>query len=290
MWFVDALPKGPTGKILKREIVAPASTSDATRRHPVTTDPDHSDELADQAAPLDALLVEAALRPAAPVRARRVHREVRRRWPASRDAGRRLGDLAAELGRIAAGTSTIAPSSRDRRFTDPAWTENPLLRRLVQAYLAAGQTAEQLVADADLDWRDEQRVRFLVENLVEALAPSNVPLVNPASAKAAIDTAGMSLVRGGTEPGRDLAIAPRGSRRWWTDPVSRSAEHRGHPRRRGAAHRGLRADPVRAADRAGPRGPAADRAADDQQVLRARPGAGPQPGRVPASGRVSRSS
>ena len=58
-------------------------------------------------------------------------------------------------------------------------------------------------------------------------------------------------------------------------------EHRRDAGRGRAAHRGVRADPVRAADRAGPRGAAADRAADDQQVLRPRPGAEPQPGRVP---------
>ena len=28
VWFVDALPKGPTGKILKREIVPPADDDD----------------------------------------------------------------------------------------------------------------------------------------------------------------------------------------------------------------------------------------------------------------------
>ena len=55
-------------------------------------------------------------------------------------------------------------------------------------------------------------------------------------------------------------------------------------------HRGVRADPVHAADRAGPRGAAAARAADDQQVLRARPGPGPQPGGVPRPARASRSS
>ena len=71
-------------------------------------------------------------------------------------------------------------------------------------------------------WRDEQRVRFLVENLVEALAPSNVPLVNPASAKAAIDTAGLSLVRGGLQPACGTWPARRGSRRWWTARRSRS--------------------------------------------------------------------
>ncbi len=84
-----------------------------------------------------------------------------------------------------------------------------MLRRVVQAYLAAGQTAERLVVDADLDWRDDQRVRFLVENLVEALAPSNVPLLNPASAKAVIDTGGLNVVRGATAFVKDMASAPR---------------------------------------------------------------------------------
>jgi polyhydroxyalkanoate synthase subunit PhaC len=41
------------------------------------------------------------------------------------------------------------------------------------------------------------------------LSPSNVPLVNPTSAKAAIDSAGLNLVRGGTNLLRDLAAPPR---------------------------------------------------------------------------------
>ena len=169
-----------------------------------------AEELADQAAPLDALLIDAALGP------------LRRFAPGMsavkfaaglasrpRSTGRRLGSLAAELARIGAGTSMLAPGKRDRRFTDPAWTQNPLLRRIVQAYLAAGQTADKLVGDAALDWRDEKRVRFAVGNLVEALSPSNVPLVNPASAKTAIDTGGQSLVRGGLSLLRDMAAPPR---------------------------------------------------------------------------------
>jgi polyhydroxyalkanoate synthase len=79
----------------------------------------------------------------------------------------------------------------------------------VQAYLAAGMTADQLVGDAALDWRDDKRVRFLVENLADALSPSNVPLVNPASAKAAIDTAGVKFVHGGISLLRDMAAKPR---------------------------------------------------------------------------------
>jgi polyhydroxyalkanoate synthase len=107
------------------------------------------------------------------------------------------------------GTSTLAPSKRDRRFIDEAWTANPVLRRMVQLYLAGGQTAEQLIGDAGLGWRDEQRMRFLTENLFAALAPSNVPLVNPASAKAAVDTAGTNLARGGAQLARDLRTSPR---------------------------------------------------------------------------------
>jgi polyhydroxyalkanoate synthase subunit PhaC len=167
-------------------------------------------DLADQAASLDALLIDAALGP------------VRRFAPdlstvkfavaLSRSPGttaRRLRSLAADAGRIAVGTSTLAPSRRDRRFVDDAWTSNAVLRRMVQVYLAGGQTVEQLVTDAGLGWRDEQRVRFLIDNLIEAFAPSNVPLVNPASAKAAIDTAGTNFVRGGAQFVRDLASPPR---------------------------------------------------------------------------------
>jgi polyhydroxyalkanoate synthase subunit PhaC len=168
------------------------------------------DDLADQAVPLDALLVDAALGPR-----RRFAPDsstVRFAFGLARrplTTGRRLGGLAVELVRVGVGTSTVAPSKRDRRFADPAWTENPLLRRVMQAYQSAGRTAEQLVDDAELGWRDEQRTRFLVENLVAALSPSNLPLVNPTSTKAAVDTAGMNFLRGGRNLLGDLATAPR---------------------------------------------------------------------------------
>ena len=167
-------------------------------------------ELADQSAPLDALLVQAALGPK-----RRFAPDLSTAKWVTGLAGhptttmRRLRDLATETGRIGLGTSSLSPEGRDRRFADVAWRDNPLLRRVVQLYLATGRTAEQLIDDAELDWRDENRVRFFVENLVEALAPSNVPLLNPASAKAAIDTGGLSLVRGGAQLVKDLASAPR---------------------------------------------------------------------------------
>jgi polyhydroxyalkanoate synthase len=110
--------------------------------------------------------------------------------------GSRLVSLGSELGRIVAGTSTISASTRDRRFVDEAWTGNPLLRRCLQAYLATSEKALQLVDDAELDERTELRLRLVVENLIDALAPSNNLLLNPVALKETIDTGGSNLRRG----------------------------------------------------------------------------------------------
>jgi polyhydroxyalkanoate synthase subunit PhaC len=117
--------------------------------------------------------------------------------------------LLGELARIAVGTSQVEPSRRDRRFADPGWTGNPLLRRTMQAYLAAAQTAEGVVAEAGLDEADSERVDFVLTNLVDALAPSNNPLLNPAAVKAAIDTGGGSALNGLRHFLADMAVPPR---------------------------------------------------------------------------------
>jgi polyhydroxyalkanoate synthase len=121
----------------------------------------------------------------------------------------RAGELARELARIAAGNSELAPGAKDKRFADPAWSGNPLLRRAMQAHLAAARTAWELIDDADLDWQDDERIRFTATNLVDALAPSNVPVLNPLSLKAAIDTGGKSAVKGLQRMVKDLASPPR---------------------------------------------------------------------------------
>jgi polyhydroxyalkanoate synthase subunit PhaC len=123
--------------------------------------------------------------------------------------GRQAGLLGAELGRVAAGRSTIEADPRDRRFSDPAWKDNPFLRRSLQAYLAAAQSAEALLAAADLDWRDATRIRFLLTNLIAAAAPSNNPLLSPVGWKAVIDTGGENVVRGLRAFLSDLASPPR---------------------------------------------------------------------------------
>src|SRR6201999_279501 len=121
----------------------------------------------------------------------------------------RVGTLTRELGNIATGKSHRAPARADKRFADPAWQENPLLHRIMQAYLAGSETAEGLLADAELDWRDNERMQFVIDNVVEGLAPSNNPLVSPLGWKALIDTGGLSAVRGLKAFGRDMLSKPR---------------------------------------------------------------------------------
>jgi polyhydroxyalkanoate synthase len=115
--------------------------------------------------------------------------------------------LVRELGRVAAGRSDVAPNKKDKRFADPAWSGNPLLRRVMQAHIATAQTAAVLVDDAALDWQDDERIRFTLTNVVDALAPSNTP-INPLLWKAIIDTGGSSAIRGIRRMVRDLVSPP----------------------------------------------------------------------------------
>jgi polyhydroxyalkanoate synthase subunit PhaC len=117
--------------------------------------------------------------------------------------------LGRELGAIAVGRSDIAPAKGDKRFADPAWAGNPLLKRTMQAYLAANKTVDQLFSDAQLDWRDAERMRFVLDFVTEGLAPSNIPLVNPLGYKAAIETGGLSMIRGLRQFATDMRKRPR---------------------------------------------------------------------------------
>jgi polyhydroxyalkanoate synthase len=168
--------------------------------------PDHRD----LSAPLDVLLTEATYSPRhrffAADATLKLGTSLARRPRAI--AGRVTG-LARELGRVATGGSALAPARGDRRFGDEAWTGNPVFHRLMQAYLATGEAVDGLIRDARLDLQTERRVRFPVENLVDALAPTNFPWSNPAAITAAVSTRGRSFVRGGEQFAADMRTPPR---------------------------------------------------------------------------------
>ena len=126
-----------------------------------------------------------------------------------RTVASRAASLGRELLSVAEGRSELAPAKGDKRFADPGWRGNPLLRRTMQAYLATNTTVDQLFSDANLDWRDAERIRFVLDVLTEGLAPSNNPILNPLGWKALIDTGGQSAVRGVRHFISDMLSAPR---------------------------------------------------------------------------------
>lgn len=121
----------------------------------------------------------------------------------------RVGKLVDELGRIVVGTSQLAPRPKDRRFSDPEWSQNPVLKRIVQIYLAADELAEGLLADAPMEWRDAERMKFVLSNILEAAAPSNNPLISPVAWKTFFATNGANAVSGPRNLLRDFASSPR---------------------------------------------------------------------------------
>lgn len=162
----------------------------------------------DLAAPLDTLLADAAngARRFLPGPEYAVLATALARRPSA--VARRTASWAAELARIQAGLSDVAPSKRDRRFSDEAWSGNPLLRRILQSYLVTGDRAHQLLADLPLDERSERRLKLALEMTVDALAPSNFGLLNPTVAKATLDTGGANLVRGARNMVSELSRSP----------------------------------------------------------------------------------
>ena len=107
-----------------------------------------------------------------------------------------------QLLEVLVGRSDVAPAPGDKRFTDPAWSYNPVYRRLLQAYLVEARAVLGVVDGLELDAKSRERARFAVSLLTEAVAPTNTLLGNPSALAKAVQTRGRSLVEGapGTLP------------------------------------------------------------------------------------------
>ena len=226
---------------------------------------------------LDVMLTDAAIEDGGVRRFIKPTAAVRVAAALARRPGRvvsRVAGLGQELARVAAGRSELTPPKGDRRFADPAWSENWLLRRLLQSYLATVEIVDELIDDAELDWRTERQARFAAGNILDGLAPTNFPWSNPGGA-ARDRRQGRREPRRGRAPLRARHVqsaAPAGQR--GHEQVRARREPRALAGIRRAADRGVRADPLPAEHRARARGSAAVRAADDQPLLHPRHSAG----------------
>jgi polyhydroxyalkanoate synthase len=89
-----------------------------------------------------------------------------------------------------------SPAAGDKRFSDAAWSKNPLLAEMLEGYLVRARAALKLVEGTKLPEATRRKAKFALTMLADAAAPSNIPWVNPAVVKEAYDTGGCSLIRG----------------------------------------------------------------------------------------------
>ncbi|NBB51633.1 class I poly(R)-hydroxyalkanoic acid synthase [Rhizobium sp. CRIBSB] len=117
-------------------------------------------------------------------------------FSAQADLFNRYMDLWASTTRRAAGEEPAAPPT-DKRFKDPAWSENPVFDVMRQSYLVTADWMNSLVSSAeDVDPRTRRRAEFFTRLLTDAFSPSNFLASNPAALKALAESSGESLVRG----------------------------------------------------------------------------------------------
>jgi polyhydroxyalkanoate synthase len=91
----------------------------------------------------------------------------------------------------------IAPSPRDKRFADPEWKSNQFFDFVLQLYLLTTQWAHDLVRNAEgLDPHTRKKAEFYVQQITNALAPSNFVLTNPEVLRETLTSNGENLVRG----------------------------------------------------------------------------------------------
>jgi polyhydroxyalkanoate synthase subunit PhaC len=91
----------------------------------------------------------------------------------------------------------IEPSPRDKRFSDPEWKSNQFFDFVLQLYLLSTQWAQDLVRNADgVDAHTRKKAEFYVQQITNALAPSNFVLTNPEVLRETLTSNGDNLVRG----------------------------------------------------------------------------------------------
>ena len=113
--------------------------------------------------------------------------------------------LAATLRTMGLDREGPAQMQEDRRFSDPAWTSNPLFYLLRQQHALLEDFLQELLVEADLDEVTRRKADFALRQLLDAAAPTNWLVTNPAALKKAFDTGGRSLVRGAGNALRDMA-------------------------------------------------------------------------------------
>jgi polyhydroxyalkanoate synthase len=88
------------------------------------------------------------------------------------------------------------PEIKDRRFSSPAWKSSPYHAFNAAAYLLNAKFMNALADAVEVDEKIRKKIRFAVQQGVDAMSPSNFLATNPEAQQRMIDTKGESLTRG----------------------------------------------------------------------------------------------
>ncbi|WP_026330149.1 MULTISPECIES: class I poly(R)-hydroxyalkanoic acid synthase [Caldimonas] len=94
----------------------------------------------------------------------------------------------------AGGHSALKPD--DRRFAAKEWAENPVAAYLASVYLLNARTLLNLAESVQADEKTRARLRFAVQQWIDATAPSNFLAFNPEAQRRALETGGQSIAQG----------------------------------------------------------------------------------------------
>jgi len=100
------------------------------------------------------------------------------------------------VARLAAGDGAKPAAPRDKRFAGDAWAANPAAAHLAQMYLLNARTLLRLAESVEGNEKTRQRIRFAVQQWVDAASPSNFLATNPEAQRKAIETGGESIALG----------------------------------------------------------------------------------------------
>ena len=84
---------------------------------------------------------------------------------------------------------------RDRRFAAGDWS-NPASAYIAQMYLLNARTMLRMAESIEGDEKTRQRIRFAVQQWIDAAAPSNYLALNPEAQRKALETKGESIGQG----------------------------------------------------------------------------------------------
>jgi polyhydroxyalkanoate synthase len=99
----------------------------------------------------------------------------------------------------------ITPERGDKRFKDEDWSENQVFDFLKQSYLLTAKWAHDVVEDAEgVDAHTRHKGRFYIDQIANAVSPTNFPFTNPEVLKLTLETNGDNLVKGFDQLAKDL--------------------------------------------------------------------------------------